>query len=70
MEGEKYGSNRSVRDAIHDISAKNGDLARVADNLKVDISDLGKMDRKGAFKRMLDAGKTPEQIAEAYRSIK
>ena len=68
-EGE-YGANRGVRNTIHDISAKNGDLARVADNLKVDISDLGKMDRKGVFNRLLDAGKTPEQIAEAYRSIK
>jgi hypothetical protein len=69
-EGEKYGSNREVRNAIHDISAKNGDLVRVADKLKVDVSDLGKMDRKGVFTRMLDAGHSPEDIAEAYRSIK
>ena len=68
-EGE-YGANRGVRNTIHDISAKNGDLARVANSLKVDISDVGKMDRKGVFNRLLDAGKTPEDIAKAYRSIK
>lgn len=72
-EGTKYGSQRGLRNDIHAISAKNGDLGRTADALKVDIGDLdpaASKNRQEIFNRMLDAGRSPEEIAAAYRSLK
>jgi hypothetical protein len=78
-EGTDYGSQRDVRDAIHKISQNNGDLARVADRLSVDIDDVpsGKwMDdgysrtRGEIFNRMVKAGHSPQDILDAYEGLK
>lgn len=80
-EGDNYGSQGKLRDALHGISQTNGDLGRVAKQLGVDIDDVGKgkysesgtgkvRTRHEIFNRMLDDGNSPQDIVDAYTKVK